>query len=200
VAAEPKPRLAWVDRMVFAAPTRLLRRPLCQSSIIPTGQQFLVGYAALWYLLNLALGTPETSQDDPLHTKPRQPYLAFAAEAGDPTAIRLIDLGPAEPIEQAIAALRAHVTSPAHGATPTQCVADPGEALRQLLVDPLHDLLPTGTQLVVIADGDIGPIPLHVLPSGEERRLIDHLIIYISSPREIPRWNSEASRRPPSLR
>ena len=141
---------------------------------------------------NLALGAPVAArEDDPLHTKPRQRYLAFTADAGDAAALRLIDLGPAEPIEEEIAVLRAHLTSPAYGA------GDPGEALRRLLIGPLRDVLSPGQRLVVVPGGDIGEVPLQVLPSGNGRGLIDdHLISYISSSREIMRWTEGAPRRP----
>ena len=157
---------------------------------------------------NLALGTRvEASKDDPLHMKPRQRYLAFAVDsaavdsatvdsatdASDRAIPRLIDLGRSEPIEEETAVLRAHLTSPAWS------TGDPGEELGRLLIDPLRDVLRPGQRLVIIPDGDIGQIPLQVLPSGTGRGLIDdHLISYISSSREITRWTAGASRRPAS--
>ncbi len=149
---------------------------------------------------NLALGTrAAVRQDDPLHTKPQQRYLAFVAGAGVSAAVRLVDLGPAEPIEQEIAALRAQLVSPVLGARSAGKASDRGDALRQLLIDPLRDFLRPGHRLLIVADGDIGQIPLQILPAGGGRRLIDdHLISYVSSSREIVRWSGRASRQPAS--
>ena len=149
---------------------------------------------------NLALGAlVPASQSDPLHTKPRQRYLAFVADVDDNVAVRLVNLGPAEPIEKEIAALHAYLTSPAHGVSSSKNASDPGDALRKLLLDPLRDFLRPGRPLLIVTDGDISEIPLQVLPTGGGRRLIDdHLVSYVSSSREIVRWSATASRRPVS--
>jgi CHAT domain-containing protein/tetratricopeptide (TPR) repeat protein len=140
-------------------------------------------------------------------------YLAFVLPAGSPADARLIDLGPAEPIEAMIAAFRSAITGEAEtkrGAASTpvrhghagQAPARPtaggdGRALREMVFDPLRSAIGKRTRLLIAPDGDLTRLPFEALPLDDGRRLIDwYHISYLSVGRDALRFKAASSRPP----
>lgn len=70
-------------------------------------------------------------------------------------------------------------------------------ALGQALFEPLRWLVNPGRDsLLIVADGPISHVPWQILLSTGRRIIDDHSITYLSSAREMTRWNTGTSPRP----
>jgi len=138
---------------------------------------------------HVALGRPAVG--DGLRVKRAQRYVAFVSTTRD---LRMVDLGPADPIHADLSALRDLLTSLSR-ADPAADRDRPAAALRERLIDPLglHD-----RNLLIVAGGRLGLLPFQLLPLPDEGRLIDSRVIaYLSAPRDVLRWPRAARYRAP---
>jgi tetratricopeptide (TPR) repeat protein len=121
-------------------------------------------------------------------------YLAFVLAAGDPDAVRLIDLGDAGLIDRLIAAFRAGILGRAEarpGETP------PGAALRIALFEPLAETLGGRRRLLLAPDGDLTWLPWEVLPTADGRRLLDdYAFSYVGVGRDVLRFAGQPAGQP----
>ena len=130
-----------------------------------------------------------------------QRYIAFVLTAGDPTSLRLLDLGAAREIESAVDQLwqaMAGWCDPARDFIITRPASPRGpaaETLRQRLSIPLLGPLPAGSQILISPDGDLNLLPFEILPDGKGGCLIDHYnVSYLSSGREVLRFGAPLAR------
>jgi CHAT domain-containing protein/tetratricopeptide (TPR) repeat protein len=132
-------------------------------------------------------------------------YLAFVLPSGEPDAVRMIDLGEAEPIDQLIADFRAGITGEAEfrgltKATHRPTLQSEGNAsvrLRAALFDPLADTLRSCQRLLLAPDGDLNRLPLGLLPLADGRLLHDaYRIHYVSVGRDVLRFQAPSGRPP----
>jgi CHAT domain-containing protein/Tfp pilus assembly protein PilF len=135
-------------------------------------------------------------------------YLAFVLAAGEPDAVQLIDLGPAEAIDRllrdALALLSqppakrpARDLGPWPEGTSRPAPSDAGDALRAQLFDPLRPALGHAQRLFLAPDGALTQLPFEVLPDGEGARLLDHYAIsYLSIGRDMLRFGLPPTQPP----
>jgi tetratricopeptide (TPR) repeat protein len=123
-------------------------------------------------------------------------YAAFVLPAGEPDAVVLEDLGPAERIDalartflEAVAGTsgRAVSTRPA-GAGAS---ASAGTDLRACVLDPLLGATAGATHLVLAPVGPLAQLPFEVLPSGDGRLIDTHLVSYVDVGRDVLRFGGE---------
>jgi CHAT domain-containing protein/tetratricopeptide (TPR) repeat protein len=110
-------------------------------------------------------------------------YLAFVVRPEKPDAVRMIDLGEAEPIDRLIRQFRAELGDPAAGSRgmalldddlPAAPVApDTGVKLRQRVFDPLAGAVAGASHLVLAPDGELAVVPFEVLAGRDGRPLIE---------------------------
>jgi CHAT domain-containing protein/tetratricopeptide (TPR) repeat protein len=129
---------------------------------------------------------------------PGRRLLAFVASPEHRLACR--DLGPVEPIAEAVAAWRRRLALRDH---PPDADGS-GTALRRLVWDPLEADLVRYRTVLVSPDGPLGAVPLAALPGkGQGRLLLDDVAVaYIPAFRELPSVLARVDRdrdRPPSL-
>ena len=131
-------------------------------------------------------------------------YLAFVVPAGKPEAVKMVDLGEAEPIDRAITEFRASILAGNESARdlgvlgsavrPTRD-ATTGAGLRTALLDPLRDALADCTQLVIAPDGDLARLPFEVLPVDDHTRLVDrYRISYLGAGRDLLRFGETPTK------
>jgi CHAT domain-containing protein/Tfp pilus assembly protein PilF len=97
-------------------------------------------------------------------------YAAFVAAKG--RAVRRIELGPAEPIDAAVARWRAAIEARDDRPAATE--------LRGMVWEKLAAHLPAGTRtLYVSPDGDLARLPWAALPTGTDRRLLDEYAVAV---------------------
>jgi CHAT domain-containing protein len=102
--------------------------------------------------------------------KPTLWYLAFVVAAG--REVRRIDLGPAEPIDQAIHSWRRAIERGTAG--------DAAERLRVLVWENIAKHLPPGTRMLYLAaDGDLARLPWAALPIGRDRVLLEDFALAV---------------------
>src|SRR5262249_49022961 len=92
-------------------------------------------------------------------------YLAFVLPAGEPDAVQMIDLGPADEIDRLIADFRAGILREAaehgrnmactHPASTLSVVHQLGLPLRQAIFDPLAPILGQYRRLLLSPDGGL---------------------------------------------
>jgi hypothetical protein len=101
-------------------------------------------------------------------------YVAFVVRREAPLA--LVDLGPAPPIDDAVAAWRASVRvgagsrgieDEAHAARARGAGGAAGAALVRALIDPVRRAAPDATRWITAPDGEINLLPLDALPLGD---------------------------------
>lgn len=137
---------------------------------------------------NAALGKAPAARDGIL-ARPVTRYLAFVVTAGQ---ARLVDLGPAEPVEANLAQLRELVIP---GLRPNQALERDlaGGDLREQLIGPLRL---QDKNLLIVAGGGLGLLPFQLLPLKSTGRLIDdYTISYLSAPRDLACWAKPPRRR-----
>jgi CHAT domain-containing protein/tetratricopeptide (TPR) repeat protein len=129
-------------------------------------------------------------------------YLAFLISSGDSVEVELIDLGPAQRINDLIADFRREVTrAPAQpsGRTQQPLGLEPscGQQLRELVLDPLIPKLDGKTRVFLATDGDLTRLPFECLPLEGARRAIDHYdFSYLNSGRDLLRFFRPRTDRP----
>lgn len=122
-------------------------------------------------------------------------YLALVLPANEPDSVALLDLGEAEPVEDAIARVRVALSgdlsySRAQTETPA---TDAGEDVRRLVFDPLLPRLAGRTRVIVSTDGDLATLPFEALPLDRGTRLIDRYVFsYLSCGRDLLRMQGQA--------
>ncbi|MGD2113615.1 MAG: CHAT domain-containing protein [Acidobacteriota bacterium] len=148
--------------------------------------------------------TATPTADDGAWEKAR--YLAFLLPAGAPEGLRMIDLGEAEPIDTAVAALRRTLDpwgrrdpkphrAPRHQpASPSdsRLIEEPARELARRSVVPMLSVIPhdapRGRRLLLCPDGPLALIPFEVLPDAAGGFLADQYDIhYLSTARDLLR-------------
>jgi len=95
------------------------------------------------------------------------------------TGLTRVELGPIAPIERAVAAWRDALGADAGGASargvavtlaPARDAAVAGEALRHVVLDPLHESLAGANRIIVALDDVLHLVALDALPAGETWR------------------------------
>jgi CHAT domain-containing protein/tetratricopeptide (TPR) repeat protein/type II secretory ATPase GspE/PulE/Tfp pilus assembly ATPase PilB-like protein len=121
-------------------------------------------------------------------------YVAFVLLAGQPDDVRMIDLGPADPIDQLIVDFRASVI----GDSPNRdmirrdasvtATAGADRQLHEILWSRLQPALDGCASVVLSPDGDLNLLPLEVLVDETGHRLIEHWqFSYVAVGRDIVR-------------
>ena len=110
-------------------------------------------------------------------------YLAFILHSGNGEDIELIDLGPAETVDNAIALFReAAADKESSEATVIQASND----LYKLVFKPLISGLGTAREMFISPDGNLNLIPFEVLQDDQDRFLIeDYTFNYLYSGRQL---------------
>lgn len=106
---------------------------------------------------------------DPAHNDTPS-YVAFILRPGTAGA-RIVDLGDAKPIEDAIARMRASADSEAHSgglgsSRSERAYRAAGRDLRKLVWDPLQPALGNAQTILVVPDGMLNLVPFASLPDG----------------------------------
>lgn len=153
---------------------------------------------------------------------PQAGYLALLLPAGQPEALRLVDLGDAGEIDALIAAFRTTITGEVErrGATVVlqreavetrlarrrrtdetsgAAPANPGQQLAERLLDPLGLPLDQIDRLLIAPDGDLARLPFEILPLGDgpNERLIHRLpVSYLSVGRDVLRFGQQPTQPP----
>jgi CHAT domain-containing protein/tetratricopeptide (TPR) repeat protein len=136
-------------------------------------------------------------------------YLAFVLPAGEPDNVRMVDLGEAGRIDLMIAGARASITGEAetfYGLDPDNFSEEVREAmrlgqegtmLRAAVFDPLREALGGRTRLFLAPESGLARLPFEVLPTADDRRLIDeYQISYLGTGRDVLRFGAAVSGRP----
>ncbi|MEJ2855717.1 MULTISPECIES: tetratricopeptide repeat protein [unclassified Saccharothrix] len=113
-------------------------------------------------------------------------YLAFVI--GTARDVRLVDLGPTEPVDELVRAVRRGI----YRRSPDTAAA---EALAASLT-PVLNLVSTN-KLLVALEGPLAQVPWQVLPALHRLLLDDHTISYLSTPREVLRWDADRATTAP---
>ncbi len=132
-------------------------------------------------------------------------YLAFVLPAGEPDAVQMIDLGPADEIDRLIADFRSGIlregAARSRNMVPVDLAPSPslvhqlGLPLRQTLFDPLLPALGQSRRLALSPDGGLTRLPFELLPMGEGRLLLDdYHISYVGSGRDVLRFGAVSGR------
>lgn len=96
-----------------------------------------------------------------LGNRDRPQYLAFVATPD--CTIRLVDLGSAGPIDEAIEGWRGLLADPN---APVKRVDDRGRRLYEVLWEPINAVTDAG-KIIVVPDGPVAAVPLGALPSAD---------------------------------
>jgi tetratricopeptide (TPR) repeat protein/CHAT domain-containing protein len=130
-------------------------------------------------------------------------YLAFVLPAKQPDRLKMVPLGEAESIEQALAEFRNAIggggrhVGPSRKHQPIEETDARGAKLRRLIFDPLLPHLGGRTRLFLALDGELTRLPFEVLPTMECRRLIDdYSISYLGCGRDLLRFSAASSGAP----
>ncbi|HEY2881337.1 MAG TPA: CHAT domain-containing tetratricopeptide repeat protein, partial [Pirellulales bacterium] len=134
-----------------------------QQNITPSEiAQLLPAGTALVDLLQIERRTDELPKGGPLKTTWTDHYVAFVATHDRP--LKLLDLGPVEPIDAAVAAWRAVRCGQVGGA---EADKQPSVVLRRLIFEPLSKHLTGITTILVSPDGSLNQIPWSALPGSK---------------------------------
>jgi CHAT domain-containing protein len=117
---------------------------------------------------------------------------AFVLRAGH-ESVALVTLGTVANIEQRVSAFRleaggTHVLSGGDPATAMLEYRRAGDALRQMIWDPIGEHVRDATRVFVVPDGAIGLVPIAALPAGDDvSYLLERLppISYLSAERDL---------------
>ncbi|MEW5725302.1 MAG: CHAT domain-containing protein, partial [Thermodesulfobacteriota bacterium] len=125
-------------------------------------------------------------------------YLAFVLPAGGADQIGLVDLGPAEPIDQAITDFKQAVadTRDLEG----QKASAAAGRLHDLVFARLKPELGRTTEIFISPDGQLNLIPFEVLRGPDGRYLIeDYTFYYLASGRDVLGFGRRTDEAGPSL-
>jgi CHAT domain-containing protein/tetratricopeptide (TPR) repeat protein len=106
---------------------------------------------------------------------PDAAYIAFVLRPGR-AAPEAVPLGPAGPLEDAVAAWRREVTRDPHVVAerdPDEAARAAGERLRRAIWDPIAPAVASARQVFVVPDAAIHLVSLGALPDGRDRWLVE---------------------------
>lgn len=117
-------------------------------------------------------------------------YAAYVfREAGHPV---FVDLGPAEPIDRLVVALRRELALPKS----FERARDIGRQLDEMLMQPLRPTLEKAAELLIAPEGLLSLLPFAALVDRDGRFLLErHAINYLSSGRDLLRMQTRAPVR-----
>jgi CHAT domain-containing protein len=119
-------------------------------------------------------------------------YLAFVLPAGQPEAVQMIDVGPAEAIDRLVAEHRTALLG-AESPGRAQVLTTAGVALRSAVFDPVAASLGGCGDLLLAPDGDLALVPFDALPTEDGAYLIDrYTICYVHTGRDLLRGGPPA--------
>jgi CHAT domain-containing protein len=124
-------------------------------------------------------------------------YLAFVLPTQQPEALRIIDLGEAEPIERLIEEFRGGLIDQGEDVRGRDQNTDQaGQALRAALFDKLIPLLQGRRRLLLAPDSELAHVPFEALPTAAGRCLLDdYTISYINAARDLMRIGRPPDRQ-----
>jgi tetratricopeptide (TPR) repeat protein/CHAT domain-containing protein len=118
-------------------------------------------------------------------------YWAFVIPSADLHSLTLVDLGPAGPIDQAVAAFLGRLGDPPNQRAPS--IQD----IREMLVKPVFSILPRAGHILVVPEGSLARLPFEVLPDAEGRYQIDsHSFSYLATCRDLARMAVSGQSEP----
>lgn len=133
-------------------------------------------------------------------------YAAFVIRAGKPEDTRFIDLGGASLIDRLVGDFITAVTSKAalarhlkagRSRSERRSYKSIGTTLRKILFAPLLDALGGCTRVFLSPDGELTRLPFETLPTDDGHYVIDdYQISYLSTGRDIVRFNAATSDQP----
>ena len=137
-------------------------------------------------------------------------YVAFVLRAGAPDAVQLLDLGPADEIDDLVARFRATIVGDEtvrslRGLGALRVAAygvedQSGSGLRSIVFDTLTAALAGCTRLLIATDGELARLPFEVLPTADGGRVLDrYAISYVNSGRDLVRFGRTAANPGPPL-
>ena len=114
-------------------------------------------------------------------------YVAFVTAGGLSDACKMVDLGEASIIEDAVSGYWLQLAHPSSNELP-QHGLDLGCRVRELLIDPLVQSLGKRRRLLICPDGVLSILPFEAVPTCSDRMLIDDFdISYLSTVRDLVR-------------
>ncbi len=141
----------------------------------------------LWFAPTIFTARPWSKQK----SEPAR-YLAFTIDGAHADSLRLLDLGDATEIDNAVAAWRGEITGvqEATAGTPPEAAA---ATLTARLIEPLG--VPREAKALVLAlDGSLARLPFAALPIGEQRVLgDDRRVTVVDSGRDVLAWGRNTS-------
>jgi len=134
-------------------------------------------------------------------------YLAFVLPAGEPDKIEMIDLGQADAIDNLINDFRSSILGETDmkGRSGTAITAsagvkatnNAGDELREAVFDKLEESITGFKHILIAPDGNLSRLPFEVLPTKDNKYLIDYYdISYLSVGRDVLRFSAESSGTP----
>jgi CHAT domain-containing protein len=112
-------------------------------------------------------------------------YLAFVMPAGQTADFRMVDLGDAERIDQAVTALKKAVAN-LRDKEGTQ-TDEAARALYSMAFAPLEPALAGAGRIFLSPDGNLSLIPFEILIAGDGRFLVEkYLFNYLGAGRDVP--------------
>ncbi|MFB9958733.1 CHAT domain-containing protein [Agromyces bracchium] len=124
-------------------------------------------------------------------------YVAFVLPRKDPAGLALVDLGPAEAIDQAILDMRTAIAADGSGAAAGWRLA--ARAAAALVWDPIASLIDVDATVLIAPDGQMGALPFDALLDANEIPLLaKHTLVCIGTGRDTrllnsrPNWSSAA--------
>jgi CHAT domain-containing protein len=186
-AVEARARMEKIERQLAERSAAAREDEVALSAGIDDLRRSLPAHAALvsyWAFTRRAV-----EKVDPGHSDTPS-YLAFVLRPDGPGA-RVIDLGPAKPIEDAIGRMRASANREAHAgglgsARNERAYRESGKQLRSLVWDPVMAAVGDAQRIVIVPDGMLNLVPFASLPDGTGY-LVEHArtIESISSERDL---------------
>ena len=119
----------------------------------------------------------------PFHKKPKDPPRHYAAYVlGDRGVPTLVELGPAKPIDEAVAKFRAAVADPDNDG-----VAALGKTLHDLTFGKLTRALGPAKHVLLAPDGALNLVPFAALSDGKQYLIAKYQFTYLTSGRDLLR-------------
>lgn len=115
-------------------------------------------------------------------------YLAFVLPAGAPGKLRALDLGPAEPIEDAVAAWLRLITPTPEDASLVRAAWDPAAYLSTALVMPLVEAAGKAEHLIIAPDGALARLPFVALSDGTRMLIESRMVTLVDTGRDVLAW------------
>lgn len=130
-------------------------------------------------------------------------YLVFVMHAGKPDSVRLLDLGKAAPIDQAITKLRGALAATQSAPTQpesAQAVLKASVEVNKLVFQPLRPALGNSKDIFISPDGLLNLVPFEILASHSGRFLIqDYTFNYLGTGRDVAVFGRSTLGSGPSI-